>query len=152
MKSSFLPKCEWKIVMISALTTHGRNPDIFFFVFWEKWWLHQFILKLTDLWFNESILYNFNAENISMQFLKLESAEVLYSQSRIAETSVTLCSSKTRCGRYFSAEMQTKITKLASFYYLQSTFRFSQCFWGSLKRKGRKSLGIIKAQSNFIFD
>ena len=33
MKSSFLPKCEQKIV-----TTHtqGRNPDNFLFVFWEK--------------------------------------------------------------------------------------------------------------------
>ena len=36
MKSSFLPKYEQKIVEISALTTQGRNPDNFWFVFWEK--------------------------------------------------------------------------------------------------------------------
>ena len=36
MKSSFLPKYEQKIVKISALTTQGRNPDNFLFVFWEK--------------------------------------------------------------------------------------------------------------------
>ena len=30
MKSSFLQKYKQKIVMISALTTQGRNPDIFF--------------------------------------------------------------------------------------------------------------------------
>ena len=36
LKSSFLPKYERKIVKISALTTQGRNPDNFSFVFWEK--------------------------------------------------------------------------------------------------------------------
>ena len=36
MKPSFLPKYERKIVKISALTTQGRNPDNFPFVFWEK--------------------------------------------------------------------------------------------------------------------
>ena len=39
MKSSF--------VKISALTTQGRNPDNFLFVFWEKRWPHEFILKLS---------------------------------------------------------------------------------------------------------
>ena len=48
-KSSFLPKYEQKIVKISALTTQGRNPDNFLFVFWEKQLLHKFILKFTDL-------------------------------------------------------------------------------------------------------
>ena len=47
MKLSFLPKYEQKIVKISALTTQGRNPDSFLFVFWEKWWLHKCILKFT---------------------------------------------------------------------------------------------------------
>ena len=50
MKSSFLQKYEQKIVEISALTTQGRNPDNFLFVFWEKRWLHRFILKLSDLY------------------------------------------------------------------------------------------------------
>ena len=36
MKASFLSKYEQKIVMISALTTQGRDPDNFLFVFWEK--------------------------------------------------------------------------------------------------------------------
>ena len=36
IKSSFLPKYEPKIVKISAITTHRRNPDNFLFVFWEK--------------------------------------------------------------------------------------------------------------------
>ena len=49
MKSSFLPKYERKIVKISALTKQGRNPDNFSFAFWEKRWLHKFILKLSDL-------------------------------------------------------------------------------------------------------
>ena len=42
MKSSFLPKYEQKIVRISALTTQGRNPDNFLFIF------HKLILKFTD--------------------------------------------------------------------------------------------------------
>ena len=50
MKSSFLPKYEQKIVKISALTTQGRNPDNFSFIFWEKRWLNKFILKLTNLY------------------------------------------------------------------------------------------------------
>ena len=49
MKLSFLPKYEQKIVNISALTTQGRNPDNFSFVFWEERWLHKLILKLSDL-------------------------------------------------------------------------------------------------------
>ena len=36
MKSLFLPKYEKKNVRISALTTQGRDPDNFSFVFWEK--------------------------------------------------------------------------------------------------------------------
>ena len=38
-----------RIFNISALTTQGRNPDNFSFVFWEKRWLHKFFLKITDL-------------------------------------------------------------------------------------------------------
>ena len=49
MKSSFLPKHKQKIVRISALFSEGRNPNNFLFVFWEKRWLHEFILKLTDV-------------------------------------------------------------------------------------------------------
>ena len=30
------PKIRTKIVMISALTTQGRNPNNFLFVFWEN--------------------------------------------------------------------------------------------------------------------
>ena len=36
MKSSFFPKYEQKIVRIFALTTQGRNPDNFSFIFWEN--------------------------------------------------------------------------------------------------------------------
>ena len=54
MKSSFLPKYEQKNVKLSALTTQGRNPDNFLFVFWEKWWVHKFILKSTDLYLNRT--------------------------------------------------------------------------------------------------
>ena len=50
MKSSFFPTYEQKIVKISALTTQGRKHDNFLFIFWEKWWLHKFILKLPDLY------------------------------------------------------------------------------------------------------
>ena len=46
MKLSFLPKYEWKI---SALCSEGRNLDNFLFIFWEKRWLHKFILKMSDL-------------------------------------------------------------------------------------------------------
>ena len=28
----------------------GQKSWQFLFVFWEKWWLHKFILKLSDLW------------------------------------------------------------------------------------------------------
>ena len=35
-KPWFLPKYVQKVVKISALTTQGRNPDNFLFVFWEK--------------------------------------------------------------------------------------------------------------------
>ena len=51
MKSSFLPKYEQKIDKISGITTQGRNPDNFLLVFREKWWLHRFILKFTDLYY-----------------------------------------------------------------------------------------------------
>ena len=37
LKSSFLSKYEKKIVKVSeALTTKGKDPDNFLFVFWEK--------------------------------------------------------------------------------------------------------------------
>ena len=52
MKSSFLPKYEPNIVRISALfsaTLQGRNPYKIWFIFWEKRWIHKFILKFTDL-------------------------------------------------------------------------------------------------------
>ena len=49
MKLSFLRKYEQKIVKISDLTTQGRNPDNILLRFWEKWWLHEFIDKLSDL-------------------------------------------------------------------------------------------------------
>ena len=58
MKSSFLPKYEQKIVKISALTTQGRNPDDFLFVFWEKWWLHKFIFEIVWPLVTEKILKN----------------------------------------------------------------------------------------------
>jgi hypothetical protein len=50
MKSSLLPKYEQEIVKISALTTQNKIPGNFSFVFWEKRWLHKFILKLSDLY------------------------------------------------------------------------------------------------------
>ena len=49
VKSSFLPKYEQIIVRISALCSEGRNFDNLLFAFWEKWWLHKFFLKLSDL-------------------------------------------------------------------------------------------------------
>ena len=50
MKSSFLPKYKQKIVRTSTLTTQGRNPGNFLFLFLGKRWLHKFILKITDLY------------------------------------------------------------------------------------------------------
>ena len=47
-----------RIVKIFALTAQGRNPDNFSFVFWEKWWLHKFILKYSDLYLIVIILTN----------------------------------------------------------------------------------------------
>ena len=32
------------------MCSEGRNPDNFSFIFWEKRWLHKFILKFTDLY------------------------------------------------------------------------------------------------------
>ena len=53
MNSSFLPKYEPKIVRISALsygTVEGTGQKFLqYFLFWEKQWLHKFILKFTDL-------------------------------------------------------------------------------------------------------
>ena len=49
MKSSFLPKYESNIVRLSALycaTLQARNPCNFWFIFWEKWWLHKFMRKV----------------------------------------------------------------------------------------------------------
>ena len=51
MKSSFLPKCELKIVRICALqcgTVQGRIPYSVWYIFWEKGWPLTFILKFTD--------------------------------------------------------------------------------------------------------
>ena len=52
LKLLFLPKYELNIVRISALycaTLQGRNPYNLWLIFWEKRWLHEFILKFTDL-------------------------------------------------------------------------------------------------------
>ena len=52
LKSLFLQKYELNIVRISALycvTLQSRYPYNFWFIFWEKRWLHKFILKFTDL-------------------------------------------------------------------------------------------------------
>ena len=56
MKSSFPPKYEPNIVRISTLycaTLQGRNLYNFWFLFWEKRWLHKFILKFTELYHTE---------------------------------------------------------------------------------------------------
>ena len=61
MRSSFLPKYEPNIVKISALycaTLQGRNPYNFWFIFWEKPWLHKLILKFTEIYWN---LHNLDA-------------------------------------------------------------------------------------------
>ena len=55
----FRPKYEPKIVRISAMyygTLQGRNPYNIWFIFWEKQWLHKFILKFTDIYFNSSAI------------------------------------------------------------------------------------------------
>ena len=49
MKSSFLPKYEPNILRISALYS-GTLQGNFWFIFWEKRCLHEFILKFTDLY------------------------------------------------------------------------------------------------------
>ena len=38
----------WHLVWHS--TVQGRNPYNIWFIFWEKLWLHKFILKFTDLY------------------------------------------------------------------------------------------------------
>ena len=58
-KSSFLPKYEQEIVRISVLCIEGRNLDNFLFVFWEKRWLHKFILKLTDYYWIGTYFSNY---------------------------------------------------------------------------------------------
>ena len=35
--------------LVVCHTVQGRNPCNFSFIFWEKQWLHKFILKFTDL-------------------------------------------------------------------------------------------------------
>ena len=48
------PKTWTKFEMISALycaSLQGRNPYNFWLIFWEKRWLHKFILKFTDLYY-----------------------------------------------------------------------------------------------------
>ena len=41
-------------------TLQGRNPDNFSFIFWEKRWLHKFILKFTDLYRVHHNFFNTN--------------------------------------------------------------------------------------------
>ena len=43
------PKKRTKICKDFCPHSQGRNPCNFLFVFWEKFYLHKFILKLTDL-------------------------------------------------------------------------------------------------------
>ena len=43
------PKIQTENCQDFALCSEGKNFDNFLFVFWEKRWLHKFILKLTDL-------------------------------------------------------------------------------------------------------
>ena len=51
MKSSFLPKYEPKrfLPCIEWHSTGQKSLQYIWFVFWEKRWLHTFILKFTDL-------------------------------------------------------------------------------------------------------
>ena len=44
------PKIRTKNCQDFCPSTQGRNPDNFSFVFWEKRWLHKFVLKLSDLY------------------------------------------------------------------------------------------------------
>ena len=65
-KSLFLLRYERKIVRIPALwclTTQGRNPDNFSFIFWEKRWLRKFFLKFTDLYWSLSFPLWLKEEN-----------------------------------------------------------------------------------------
>ena len=50
-----IAKYKQKIVRISALCTEGRNLDNLLFIFWEKRWLHKFILKFTDFQWDKLI-------------------------------------------------------------------------------------------------
>ena len=55
LKSLFLPKFLPKMnqkdfcPVFHSGTVQGRNPYNIWFIFWEKQWLHKFILKFTDL-------------------------------------------------------------------------------------------------------
>ena len=62
-----------RIVKIFALTAQGRNPDNFSFVFWEKWWLHKFILKYSDLYLIVIIMTNLY--HISLLFTNSKSSD-----------------------------------------------------------------------------
>ena len=46
------------------MRSEGRNPDKFLFVFWEKRWLHKFILKLSDFYATYEISLDENAQFI----------------------------------------------------------------------------------------
>ena len=37
-------------IWTKSATLQGRNPYNFWLVFWEKWWLHKFIPKFTELY------------------------------------------------------------------------------------------------------
>ena len=48
--SLFSSKSTGKETCKTHLCLQGRNPYNFWFIFWEKRWLHKFILKFTDLY------------------------------------------------------------------------------------------------------
>ena len=53
MKSLFLPEYEPNFVRITSLycaILQGKNPYNFWFIFWQKRWLHKTILKFSDLY------------------------------------------------------------------------------------------------------
>ena len=53
IQNLFLPKYKLNVVRISVLycaSLQDRNPYNFWFIFWEKRWLHKLILKFIDLY------------------------------------------------------------------------------------------------------
>ena len=85
--------------------SQGRNFCNFSFVFWEKWWLHIFILKLTDLY-----VCNCRFSNVCYHLCIEKLPQIVYicvllKKKRVYTTCLVFCT----FGSYVAVDLNHKV-------------------------------------------